>query len=226
MSKSILIGSRFYRTKAAATEAVREVLHRYPPGAMLTGEDADFVADLLDRHPERDLKVGVGVASFHVQRDGWGGVCFGLTRTDGTRTDFGGISKCLEPPSPEARARAAFRNEVTSQVIAFRDGMREEHGSFVRCAVTNALIQIDDAHVDHADPTFEALLAGFLPTRGLALGVVDVQPTRDNETMALLADRALAKAWFDYHHTHKKLRIVSRYANLSLLRRARGARGG
>jgi hypothetical protein len=59
------IGSREYRTKGAAQEAVRDVLYGYSVGSVVDKEeDHLLLLDLLDLHEEADVKIGVGVESF------------------------------------------------------------------------------------------------------------------------------------------------------------------
>lgn len=215
MKKPIRVGNKLFPTKKSAGDAVRAILYAYPVGATVSDEHAVFLAELLELHPERDMKIGAGIRSFQVERNE-GSNGFWLTRTDGTRTDFSFLS-CLTPPTPEAEARAGFRSEVRDQIDAFRSAAFAAR-SMVPCALTGEIVKITNAHIDH-DPTFEELLSRFLVSLGVALGAVHVEPTRDGETATRLADRQLAEAWSTFHRVNARLRIVSVRANLSLLRR-------
>lgn len=214
-SKHIRIGDHVFASKKLATEHIRAVLYSYQPGQTVSDEHAVFLADLLDHHPNRAAKIGVGVASFQVQRN-VGSVGFWLTRTDGSRTDFSYIS-CLTPPSPVVEAKAGFRHEIREQIQEFRRRSFAD-GRSVRCPVTNDLVTSDRAHVDH-DPTFDRLLVDFLSARFIDVSAVEVEPSRDGVTFTRLADRRLAEDWRAYHAHHARLRIVSIRANLSILRR-------
>jgi len=211
----ILIGDTWYPSKKAAADAVRAVLYRYPVGFSVTGDDAAFLADVLSRHPEATVKIGCGVASFQVERN-LGSLGFWLTRLDGTRTDWSFLA-CLTPPTHKQEVTAGFRAEVRDEVQAFKtqafDGIR-----IVRCPITNEAITITDAHVDH-DPPFERLLSDFLTSITRTIAEITVEPTQDGATDTRLADRALGQAWAAFHRTHAGLRVVSRSANLSVLRR-------
>jgi hypothetical protein len=213
--KPIHIGDTAYPTKKAAGDAVRQILYAYPIGATLSDDHAQFIADVLELHAERDQKIGVGIVSFQVEQNE-GSRGFWLTRTDGTRTDFSFLS-CLTPRTPEADARAAFRSEVRDQIAKFRaDAFAGT--ILMACPITGELIrQASSAHVDHFNPTFDELLKSFIPNEALAS--VQVIPTSDGETETRLADRVIATRWAEFHRMHAHLRIVSRRANLSLLRR-------
>lgn len=208
-------GEHSFTTKKAATEAIRKVLYAYNPGESLKEEDASFMANVLEHHPEAAMKIGCGVRSFQVEnnhptRGFW------ITRTDGTRTDFSFLS-CLTPPTPEMDARKAFRTEVRDQLVAFKANAFSSSAQLA-CAVTGVLLTSDRCHVDHYEPTFLELTEQFLASRGVAIVDVQVEPTLDGSTETKLLDRELAKAWAEFH-TRAKLRIVSAHANLSLLRR-------
>lgn len=214
MAKPIHIGNRLYKTKKSAGDAVRDILYAYQIGDTISDEHACFMAHLLELHAEREQKIGAGIASFQVEQN-IGSRGFWITRVDGTRTDFSFLS-CLTPRTPEMEARAAFRTEVREQIQDFKE--KEFLGVLmIACPVTLAGVSKSTAHVDHFNPTFEELLAAFLD--GAPLTSVAVQPTADGETDTRLSDNVLAERWRSYHQENAKLRIVSRKANLSLLRR-------
>ncbi len=208
-------GDQKFVTKKAATEAIRKVLYAYKPGETLKEEDAFFMADVLEHHPEAAMKIGCGVRSFQVEYN-HPTVGFWITRSDDTRTDFSFLS-CLTPPTPEMDARKAFRTEVRDQLVAFKTKATSSSAQLA-CAVTGVLLTSDRCHVDHYEPTFLELTEQFLASRGVAIADVQVEPTLDGSTETRLLDRELAKAWGEFH-TRAKLRIVSAHANLSLLRR-------
>jgi hypothetical protein len=215
MAKRVQIGDRVYRTKKDATAAIREVLYRYPVGATLNPEDAQFIAQLLLEHPEAKDKILCGVASFQIEQNG-PTRGFWLTRTDGTRTDFSYVS-CLTPVTPERDALNGLRSAIKDQVMAFRDsefGGREA----VPCAVTGVPVERSNSHVDHK-PTFAELVERFLAERNRTLGSIAVEPTTDGDTETRIADPELVSAWQEFHRKHASLRVVSRKANLSLLRK-------
>ena len=61
-----LIGDLTFRTKKAAEAHIQEMLHRATVGEPLAVEEMAVMLALLESHPDRDAKIGVGVASIHV----------------------------------------------------------------------------------------------------------------------------------------------------------------
>lgn len=215
-ARPIQIGQRRYASVSLAAMEIRTVLYSYEPGtSTVTPAHERFLRDVLDRHPESAQKIGCGVASFQVESNG-GSRGFWLTRHDGTRTDWSFLA-CLTAPTAEQQALAGFRAAARPQIDSFRDECFAR-GKPPICPVTRERLTRKTAHVDHEIP-FDSLVKTFLgPT---ALRDVRVEPTRDDATETMLADRVLREAWALYHRSVAKLRLVSAQANLSALRRQR-----
>jgi hypothetical protein len=210
-----LIGTREYKTKTAAQEAIREVLYRYEPGEVVTlPDDQEFLADLILNHPNPGSKIGVGIDRFEV-RDNWGTHGFWIIRTDGTETDFSFV-KCLHAPTRQQTVRVALRRAVMDLMIQFREAALRD-GPAV-CPITGDPIDDFNAHVDHYDPTFYELADAYVAERG-GYDAFRVLDTADGVFGRRLADSLAEAAWQTYHETHANLRLVSKKANLSLLRR-------
>lgn len=216
-SKPIVVGERRFPSKKLASAFVREILYRYDTGKRVSEGDSEFLADLLQLHPQAPQKIGCGVRYFTVeQNDGSRG--FWLTRTDGSRTDWSFLA-CLTAPTPETEARAGFRTAVRAQVVAFRarfDAANEVAQQV--CPITNEALTAANVHIDH-EPPFADLLETFLQDVGLALGDVKVKPTVDGSTTTELADDGIRLRWEEFHQRTARLRAVSAQANLSILRR-------
>lgn len=214
--KPVRIGDVVFKTKKAATEAVRGILYAYNVGSTLGAEHEAFMVDLFRLHPEWELKRGCGIASVQVEQN-LGTRGFWLTRTDGTRTDISFV-KSLSPPRHEHDVRAALRTEVREQVREFKAASLTP-GTI--CPITGHTLDAGNAHVDHAPPEFDELIAMFLVENQLSVDGISVNPTEDGSTDTLLADRELAARWQEFHREHARLRLVTKTANLSVLRRGR-----
>lgn len=94
-AKPQTIGSRTFDTKGAAIEFIQGILYRYEPRVPITGDDHDFVMELLKKHQKAPEKIGVGVKHFTVEPAEGGTRCFYITRVDGSRDDFS-FMKCLK----------------------------------------------------------------------------------------------------------------------------------
>lgn len=99
-ARRISLQTRTFEKAGDATSFFKEMLNRYPIGASVTTEDAADLEALLERHDERDEKVGSGIAGFEVDlppadAPPYSSRCFWVVRTDGTKIDMS-YKHCLE----------------------------------------------------------------------------------------------------------------------------------
>jgi len=206
VKRTYTLGGESYATKAAVTTRCQSILYGRLP------MDWQFLADVLAMHPEAEHKIGVGVARFYVDADGFGGVCFWLERVDGSKTDWS-FRACLKAPTHEQEVRSALRRLIADHVVSFRDAAVAIDPV---CAITGARVTASTAHVDHKPPhTFLALVERFLRERGLSYPDVAVRPTEDGSTVTELLDGDLAEAWRVFHAQEAVLQLTSARANLS-----------
>jgi hypothetical protein len=201
--------------KGDAVEHFREILYRHDLGMAIPEPDATHLYWILERHPEAAAKMGVGVKEFSTRNAIFSTRCFEVRRTDGTTTDFS-FRPCLDGKGPSAFAEAlrAFRTEVAEDTKQmkwefFRASKHPEQK--VGCALTGRLLSLDEAAVDHAPPnTFKALAERFLAQHGVVPTTDLVTPSRDNQYIPLLADRALAEKWHEFYRSNATVRVVAR----------------
>jgi Protein of unknown function (DUF3223) len=100
-ARRISLTTRSFDKTGDATAFFKVILNRYAIGDHVSAEDAADLTALVERHDERDEKIGSGIAGFEVgtppddvpqfsQR------CFWIVRSDGTKIDFS-IGHCLKP---------------------------------------------------------------------------------------------------------------------------------
>jgi hypothetical protein len=217
MSKrqSFTLGTETFVTKSAADKRIAGVLAKYAPGAVLDDADEAFVRAVLANHQSAAEKIGVGVDHLEVMRSDFGNRCFCIVRVDGSRIDFS-YKSCLTPRSALDDFKKACRTSVVDSVLAFKSMAFALSGSLT-CPITGEVVTWDTCHVDHAEPwTFDAILAAFIAEYGSTASVDAAGGTTTrflNEPDALMF-RA-------YHDARASLRVVSRTANLSTLRKGR-----
>ena len=100
-ARRISLETRTFEKAGDATAFFKGMLNRYPMGARVSDQDAADLAALLDRHDERDEKVGTGITGFEVglppaDAPPYSDRCFWIVRTDGTKIDMS-YKHCLEP---------------------------------------------------------------------------------------------------------------------------------
>jgi hypothetical protein len=122
-------------------------------------------------------------------------------------------------PSPLTEALTALRAEVTDDILKKKREWFRDHGNAegkVACATSGTPITIEEAHADHAPPrSFGTLAIAFLTAHAIQPGPKLVTPPADNQYQPLLADRALAERWRQYHNELAVIRIVARGENLT-----------
>jgi hypothetical protein len=202
--------------KTQAKSRCRMIIEAIADGQLVTGEDIEFLRWLLDRHPQAPEKIGQGVAGFSVQTTAMGTRCFFVHRVDGSSTDFS-YHSCTTAPDHIALVRKAMRRAIADQIIEFKRA--SEAQAPLVCAVTGDMLSWDNAHVDHAPPVFIALADEWASRVG-GYSAIKLPPAADKQIgrSLILAD---AELWANFHQQNAHLRIDSRLANLSLLRRGK-----
>lgn len=211
-----------FRTKQAAVEHVRAILYGHEFEQPIVGPAFSFLMDLLGRHKSAGQKAGCGVAVIFTRANPLfpNNRGFWLRRTDGTETDFS-FWECLSPSSRDDCVRQAARLEIADQVIRFRDTVFARSDGKITCELTGERIGVGESHVDHVPPdTFAAIWERFLDEHGLISDDIDLTESRDGDIGQRIADPELAAAWQQFHWDSATLRVVSRWGNLSVAKRA------
>ena len=99
-ARKITLSTRIFEKAGDATDFFKEMLHRYEIGERVSEADAAELKALLERHDDKDEKVGAGIEGFEVNTPPedappFSTRCFWLVRTDGTMVDFS-YKHCLE----------------------------------------------------------------------------------------------------------------------------------
>lgn len=197
-----VINNTVYPTQKALLDECRRQLRE--------GPNYDFLASLIERHPRRDSKVGCGIAGFFIGPDGYGKSCFWLRRLDGTSTDFS-FHECVKASSEKSDFRAAARREIKDQILDFK-----RNAFPAVCPYTGEKMTHDNCHVDHVPPmTFARLADEWLMGRPYPETMGHI----DGSTEIRFKDRTLAEQWWNYHRQHAQLRLVSKQANLSTVKK-------
>jgi hypothetical protein len=216
----IEIGDKSFKTKKSAEDFIRAILYKYPVNTALTGEDLAFICDLLLYHPDKDLKIGVGVKSIIVEKDTTFRTTthFSIVRIDNSKEDFS-FGKCLTPNLNKAIKlfRTCARRVVAHQILLFRDDFfleNQNSNGYVKCQLTNILIDKNNCHVDHIPPnTFDKIISDFISLNNIDVDSVEFAKA-SNGIGKVFVDSSLIEAFADYHNEHAKLRVVSPIANL------------
>jgi hypothetical protein len=99
-SRRIILATRSFEKAGDAKTFFTDMLNRYDIGAGVNSADAADLAALLERHDDRDEKIGQGIAGFEVNLPPtdvpqFSKRCFWVVRDDGSKIDFS-IGHCLK----------------------------------------------------------------------------------------------------------------------------------
>lgn len=217
------IAGTVYPTQAAVRQRASQILNTrlgevHDPAARA------FVIGLLEHHPFASDVIGTGVKRVLVKTvQPFGTRGFWVDRTDGTGTDFSYL-KCLRPTKPRDTFNAACRTAVRDQIQWART-IQFGANITIQCPVSGELITRDTSHVDHAVPwTFQAIVDAYLASNPVDLATVayvgySATNHLDGQIVRQFQDETLARSFAEFHAGRATLRVVSRHANLSILRR-------
>lgn len=212
----VTVNGTTFPSKAELEAYTKALLRRYKPGQQLDMFDQAFMTDLLLRHPSADEKIGCGVASISVERMGFNTQGFMLTRVDGTRIDFS-YKQCIRPFTHASKIKFALRRAIVDQVLDVKEQVFPGPFVIAQCPVTGKPMEYHEAHVDHEPPlTFAALVEAWMAERGLTFDDIPTHAPADGIGAAI--PDAIAADWAEWRRCHARLRVISAYANLHLVR--------
>jgi Protein of unknown function (DUF3223) len=230
-----LSNGRAWETQGAALQHFKQMLSRYADEQTIDDRvDHDDLLALLVRYDEtvtdQPSKIGVGVDYFFRRRnvfEGYSTSSFWVRRTDNSETDWSYLHAVRgQPRTAAAEFYDACRVAVDADLLAAKRRFFQEYGNaqgLAPCDITNLLMSIDEAHLDHAYPTFAQLVVTFRAARGWAheipAGILTAP--QDMQTRTQFIDAALAANFREYHHAAAILRVIHRDQNLSMAARQR-----
>lgn len=218
----LTLGGIVFKTKTAAMERVKRILHESPLNVPLSGEDLRIARSLLELHPNAQQKIGCGVRQIEVRRHndfGPSTPCMYAIREDGTVTDFSYI-RCFDGDKSYRKKFLAACREAIKQHL---DHFKTEFFRVAKkptCQLTAEPLTPDNCHVDHIPPyAFERIVESFAVLYSIDLNdpklcVSDVDcfliPTFSS---ALMRDNFIV-----FHNSLGQFRCISAAANTSLVR--------
>lgn len=217
----MILDSFQWKTRSAAEAAFREILRSagYAVGGTVTDpKHHRMLTEVLERHPDFEEKVGVGVAEFfigrtqdapgvHVGRDAIG---IWIRRVDGSTIDFSYIT-AIRQHSAKSDAKEALRNEVDHRRLAFRDAQFAGDGELVSALTGSPINDRTDAQVIYVNPTWAQLTFRFAEQEG-GWESIPVAPAKSANAAigSRLADRGQASRWLKFHSQHAALGLATR----------------
>ena len=92
------IGTKHFNTQKEMNSHYASIISKYEWGETLSAEDSIDAIELLEFHPDKEEKIGVGIDRIEIRRNtkeahGFNTKCFFVVRTDGSAIDFS--KKCI-----------------------------------------------------------------------------------------------------------------------------------
>jgi hypothetical protein len=215
----IVVGDETFASKEAIRLRVQELLRR--GYRVIDGpEEEKFLLALFARHPSAAEKIGVGISRIRVVRVlPFGTSGFEIERLDGTRTDIS-YKECLTPSKPAFWFSQSCRSAVVDQI---QDAKQQAFlgAAELSCPVTGERITWDSCQVHHEEPwEFEKIVASFIADRSIDPSAIEYDGG-DGVTVSRFVDDSLSRDFAEFHRARASLRVVSRIANESILRRGK-----
>lgn len=213
MVKSVNLPSVDFRTQKEATEFFRSMLDRYEDGEDVLDEDDTLLFELLQRHPEAQVKIGCGIKRFYRDRaDGQATSCFHVERIDGTTTDFS-FYKCISSKSPkiEQEFYEACRQAVSQDLTERKMRKFLQAGGKLPCFKTGEIITINESEYRHTSPRFRELVEGFKRFKRIAIDESQLSHSSDMQYVTTFADSEFAEEFKKYHAEHANLEVFKKF---------------
>jgi hypothetical protein len=222
LRKKIKIGEREFLTKKEALIHYKTILNSYDFGQSINESDLKVVLDLLETHPRKEEKKGVGIKEIRVTKLKYKTKAFELVRLDGSTEYFSYTKRINAPRTNTARFGEACRKAIQEDMRNVKQTYFDMHSKKgkVKCQETKELLSWEQLNVDHRQPnTFSVILDRFIELNKINVEKVEFIEI-DGEGNEL-ADLELKQKFIEYHREKANLRIVNKENNLGRSYQAR-----
>ena len=202
-----------FNSKSEAVKYFKEMLSRYDDGEEIDSSDDAVLFELLQRHPEVDKKIGVGVNRFYRQKSpNHPTSCFHLERIDGTTTDFS-YKDCISENSRtlEQKFYNACRYSVSQELIMKKEKLFSDAGGILTCKKTGIAISIHDAEYRHTIPRFRDIVKDFILKYNITVSPLLFRESSDMQYVVEFADSELEELFKKYHTKKSNLAMFKKY---------------
>lgn len=205
------------KTKARAK--CQEILRQYKINNVVNdSEQIKFLLNLFSKHPDWEVKMGVGVEYIYIGISSYGNKCFYIKRIDASVIDIS-FNACLDgSPSKLAVIKSACRHAIKDIIQKKRQQVLIDGA---QCPITgDPLLNARDFHIDHYDLTFAELFDKWIENKNIdvVFFATNCKPN-DVSSETKFTDQLIKQDFINFHNANTNLRAVSVFANLTILRR-------
>ena len=222
MKKEINIGEKKFLTKKEALNHYKGILNSYDFGESINEQDFKEVLALLETHPRKEEKKGVGVKQIRIAKLKYKTKAFELVRLDGSTEYFSYTKRINAPKTPITKFSKACRKAIQEDLQNVKQAYFDKHSKKgkVKCQETKELLPWEQLCVDHRQPnTFSVILDRFIELNKIEVEKIEyIVIDGDGKE---LADSELKQKFIEYHREKANLRIVKKDNNLGRSYQAR-----
>lgn len=201
-----------FSTKSEATQFFREMLDSYNDGEIVSSIDDDNILfDLIQRHPEAEEKIGIGISHFYRDRSpNHPTSCFHIRRADESTTDFS-IKTCINNANPTLQQDfySACRTAISPRLI--EEKRQIFSNGEVPCFITGELVTSDNSEYRHTNPRFRDIVNNFIIAEHLEITNNMIVANADMQYISSFANQELADKFNTFHLECANLEIVKKF---------------
>ena len=212
-----IIGENIFKFKKNAIDYTRKRLGESSKG--VHGPDSDlftFLSALIDLHPEKEEKIGVGIKHFILSLNIGGGSHLDLVRLDDSKIDVSwktcaGFHKKKVTTTTPIYLHQAMRDSIHTFTGNFKHTSYREHGKFKCALCPSESVEYDgiNFHTDHILP-FSIICDEFLKNQ---VKTPITFATRGYMTSFREEDKIFENKWVEYHNEKATYRILCKSCN-------------
>ena len=183
------------------------MLHRYSVGDKVNAEDGILLAQLLQRHPEAEDKIGAGVDYFYIIRNPYRpNNAFCIQRKDDTSTEFSFYS-CIKGTKPTAENYfyRACAYSVSEYLTEEKNRLLE---TMPTCPLTGQRLTKENSEYRHTSPPLKDLIKGFATENRISIDFSLFPSDRDMQMEVKFLDPSLHFGFIDYHKRNANMALA------------------
>ncbi len=222
MRKKIKIGEKEFSTKKEALSHYKMILNSYNFGEPINQSDFKEILNLLETHPRKEEKKGVGIKQIRIAKLKYKTKAFELVRLDDSTEYFSYTKRINAPRTHTSRFGEACRKAIQEDLRDVKQAYFDKYSKKgkVKCQETKELLSWEELNIDHRQPnTFSIILDRFIELN--KINVEKVEYVEIDGEGNELADLELKQYFIEYHREKANLRIVKKDINLGRSYQAR-----
>ena len=205
-------------TKKDKTKKCQEILYKYEAGQKVSDtNEFDFLISIFEGHTEWEEKKGIGIDYITTKITEYKNRCFEIHLIDGTYNDIS-YTHAIKNRSIRSQIKAACRTAIKHIISDFRK--KNVVWGVTICPITKEILTPDNTHIDHYNLTFNDIYEKWIKNYDEKFLILLLNATDDNSEETKFTDNKIIEDFIQFHNNNTHLRVVSKKANLSTLKKA------